>query len=132
MNIVDTESKARFEREFRALQRLRHENVVKVFETGEYEGRPYFTMQLVQGVPLDVFVGAAAGGADGRAAAGQDHLRALQYHHWMLQGPPVRHGLRLRALVVPWRCGGGGEEAPRHTARASWRGSYSLCPARAR
>ena len=64
MNIVDTESKVRFEREFRALKRLKHDNVVEVFEAGQHEGRPYFTMQLVDGVPLDVFVGAASGGAD--------------------------------------------------------------------
>jgi len=64
MNIVDEESKSRFDREFRALQRIAHDNVVQVYETGEYKGRPYFTMQLIEGVPLDVFVGAAAGGAD--------------------------------------------------------------------
>ena len=64
MNIVDTESKVRFEREFRALKRLKHDNVVEVFEAGQHEGRPFFTMQLVDGVPLDVFVGAASGGAD--------------------------------------------------------------------
>jgi serine/threonine protein kinase len=64
MNIMDDEGKLRFDREFRALQRLEHDNVVEVFEKGEFESRPFFTMQLVKGMPLDVWVGSAGGGAD--------------------------------------------------------------------
>ncbi|MDE0883129.1 MAG: serine/threonine protein kinase, partial [Myxococcota bacterium] len=64
MNIMDDEGKLRFDREFRALQRLEHDNVVEVFEKGEFDSRPFFTMQLVKGTPLDVWVGSVGGGAD--------------------------------------------------------------------
>jgi serine/threonine protein kinase len=64
MNLLDEVSKRRFVREYRALRRLAHDNVVAVDAIGEFEGRPYFTMELIEGVPLDVFVGAASGGGD--------------------------------------------------------------------
>ncbi len=42
----------RFKREFRALSRLRHENIVRVDDYGEYRGHPYFAMEFVQGQDL--------------------------------------------------------------------------------
>ena len=42
----------RFRREFRALSRLDHDNVLKVYESGVYEGRPYFVMELLEGEEL--------------------------------------------------------------------------------
>jgi predicted ATPase len=39
----------RFRREFRALHRLDHPNVLHVFETGTYDDRPYFVMERVGG-----------------------------------------------------------------------------------
>ena len=42
----------RFRREFRALSRLDHPNVLKVFEGGIFEGRPYFVMELLRGRDL--------------------------------------------------------------------------------
>jgi serine/threonine-protein kinase len=43
---------ARFQREAEAVARLRHPNVVQVHDAGELEGRPYFTMELVEGGTL--------------------------------------------------------------------------------
>ncbi|MBI3722890.1 protein kinase [bacterium] len=43
----------RFRREARALAGLRHPNVVAVHEVGEIEGIPYFTMEFIEGLPLD-------------------------------------------------------------------------------
>lgn len=43
------ESALRFKREFRAIRRVVHPNVVRVFEAGEYRGSPYFSMELVDG-----------------------------------------------------------------------------------
>jgi serine/threonine-protein kinase len=42
----------RFRRETAALACLRHPNVVQVFDAGDVEGRPYFTMELVEGGSL--------------------------------------------------------------------------------
>jgi len=42
----------RFHREFRALSRLDHPNVLKVHDSGLYAGRPYFAMELLEGEDL--------------------------------------------------------------------------------
>lgn len=42
----------RFKREFRALSRLRHENIVRVDDYGDIQGHPYFTMEYVEGRDL--------------------------------------------------------------------------------
>ena len=42
----------RFKREFRALSRLRHENIVRVDDYGDVQGHPYFTMEYVDGRDL--------------------------------------------------------------------------------
>ena len=47
----------RFEREYRALTRIDHPNVVRVYRYGETaEGQPYLIMELLQGVPAQVRV----------------------------------------------------------------------------
>jgi serine/threonine-protein kinase len=43
---------ARFRRETAALACLRHPNVVQVFDAGAVDGRPYFSMELVEGGTL--------------------------------------------------------------------------------
>ena len=42
----------RFQREAEAVAALRHPNVVQVYDSGEAAGRPYFTMELVEGGSL--------------------------------------------------------------------------------
>ena len=42
----------RFRRETAALACLRHPNIVQVYDAGDVEGRPYFTMELVEGGSL--------------------------------------------------------------------------------
>jgi serine/threonine-protein kinase len=42
----------RFRRETAALAYLRHPNVVQVYDAGDVEGRPYFTMELIDGGSL--------------------------------------------------------------------------------
>jgi hypothetical protein len=43
----------RFRAEAQSMARLRHPNIVTVHETGEYEGRPYFIMGLIDGKSLN-------------------------------------------------------------------------------
>ncbi len=49
MNSADLD---RFRVEAQSMARLRHPNIVTVHETGEYQGRPYFIMELIDGKSL--------------------------------------------------------------------------------
>ncbi|MFH1463827.1 MAG: protein kinase [Pseudomonadota bacterium] len=50
---VDSEEvRGRFQREFRALSRLDHPNVIQVYEAGLMGDRPYYTMELLAGHDL--------------------------------------------------------------------------------
>ncbi len=44
--------RARFQREAEAVAGLRHPNIVQVYDVGECDGRPYFTMEYVEGGSL--------------------------------------------------------------------------------
>ncbi|MGC8638963.1 MAG: serine/threonine-protein kinase, partial [Isosphaeraceae bacterium] len=52
--LVDARTKRRFEREARSAARLHHTNIVPVFGVGEHDGLPYYVMQYIQGLGLDV------------------------------------------------------------------------------
>jgi tetratricopeptide (TPR) repeat protein len=51
--LVRPEWKSRFQAEAAALARLDHPNIVRVFDSGEHLGLPYFTMEYVAGGNLD-------------------------------------------------------------------------------
>src|SRR5689334_19626043 len=43
----------RFRREIDVLRTLKHDHIVRLFEDGLYEGRPYLVMEYVDGLSLD-------------------------------------------------------------------------------
>ena len=56
----DADCRARFKREAQAAAKLDHPNIVSVFEVGEFQGRPFFSMQHVEGQTLkEVLTGKA-------------------------------------------------------------------------
>jgi len=48
----DADCRARFKSETQAAARLDHPNIVAVHEVGEYQGRPFFSMQHIEGQSL--------------------------------------------------------------------------------
>ena len=74
---------ARFEAERQALALMDHPNIAKVFDAGATEqGRPYFVMEYVQGVPITEY-------CDRQRLGTRERLRA------------VHAGLRRRAARPP-------------------------------
>jgi len=46
----------RFHREIQALSLLDHEGIVRLHDVGHHNGRTYFTMELLRGLPLEAFI----------------------------------------------------------------------------
>src|SRR5262245_38173067 len=46
------DERERFGREAEAVAALRHPNLVQIFDAGDWAGRPYFTMELIEGGSL--------------------------------------------------------------------------------
>ena len=51
----DEDCRARFKREAQAAAKLNHPNIVTIHEVSEYQGRPYFAMEHVEGRSLREF-----------------------------------------------------------------------------
>ena len=49
---LDPKAARRLAREFETLQNLSHPNVVRVYDTGVFQGYPYLAMELVEGLTL--------------------------------------------------------------------------------
>lgn len=54
-------AEARFGQEIRLCQSLNHPNLVQVFDSGTWNGRLYFTMELLGGIDLREYMGLAPG-----------------------------------------------------------------------
>jgi non-specific serine/threonine protein kinase/serine/threonine-protein kinase len=73
---------ARFESERQALAVLDHPNIAKVFDAGMAEnGRPYFVMEYVEGLPITEYCDAGRLSIDRRLSLFVDVCRAVQHAH---------------------------------------------------
>ena len=72
---------ARFRGEAEALARLEHPNIVRIYEVGEYEGRPYFALEFVTGGSLEAKLHGAPQPARQAAALVETLARAVQAAH---------------------------------------------------
>jgi eukaryotic-like serine/threonine-protein kinase len=72
---------ARFRAEAEAVAKLLHSNIVQIFETGECEGRPYFSLEFVEGGSLDKRMSQSP--TSPRAAAGlvETLARTMEFAH---------------------------------------------------
>jgi serine/threonine protein kinase/Tfp pilus assembly protein PilF len=54
----DEESRTRFRREAQAAAKLKHANIVTIYEVSEYRGRPFFAMEHIEGQSLRELISA--------------------------------------------------------------------------
>jgi serine/threonine protein kinase len=54
--VISPSNMGRFEREFRSIARLEHPNIVKVYDFGVHQDRPFFSMELLDGTDLRRFI----------------------------------------------------------------------------
>jgi serine/threonine-protein kinase len=46
-DLPDEEARARFRAEYEILARLRHPNIVQIYEAGERNGLPFFSLEMI-------------------------------------------------------------------------------------
>jgi serine/threonine protein kinase/tetratricopeptide (TPR) repeat protein len=92
---------ARFEAERQALALMEHPNIAKVLDAGATpEGRPYFVMELVKGVPITKYCDDQRLGVRGRLVLFADVCRAVQHAH---QKGVIHRDLKpSNVLVAPY------------------------------
>ncbi|MBL8917843.1 MAG: serine/threonine protein kinase [Myxococcaceae bacterium] len=73
---LDPRAARRLAREFETLQHLSHPNVVRVYDTGVFQGYPYLAMELVEGLTLRHYLSLS----DEDLASDQGLVRAISLH----------------------------------------------------
>jgi WD40 repeat protein/tetratricopeptide (TPR) repeat protein/tRNA A-37 threonylcarbamoyl transferase component Bud32 len=71
----------RFRAEARTVARLRHPNIVQIYEVGEHDGRPFFSLEYLEGGTLGESLKGRPQPPRGAAAVVERLARAVQYAH---------------------------------------------------
>jgi serine/threonine protein kinase len=77
--LASRQQRDRFRIETEAVARMQHTNIIHIHEVGEHAGRPYFVMELVEGVALDKYLAGQPWPA--RPAAELVRILALAVQH---------------------------------------------------
>ncbi|MFN0243095.1 MAG: protein kinase domain-containing protein [Planctomycetota bacterium] len=89
-----TRSLERFRREGQALARIAHPGVVRIHETGLFDGRPYIAMERVEGTSLAAHIAAARERMHGAGLAPRDALDLPG------EGPSLERAVRVVARTA--------------------------------
>ncbi len=79
--LAGSEQVDRFQTEARAIARMQHPNIVQIYEIGEHEGRPFFSLELVDGGNLAHRTGGTAIPARQAAELVVTLARVIDYAH---------------------------------------------------
>jgi serine/threonine protein kinase len=78
---ASVEDRKRFRAEAEAVARLQHANIVQIYEVGESEGHPYFSLEFVEGLTLAKQLAGKAIAAEEAATLVETLARAVHYAH---------------------------------------------------
>ena len=78
---VDAESLARFQREAEAVAKLQHPNIVQIYEIGDRDGLPFFSLEFVEGGSLDRIVSGQPFPSRHVAGLAETIARAMHFAH---------------------------------------------------
>jgi len=78
---LDAKQVRRFKREAESVARLRHDNVIQIYEVGQVASTHYFAMELVEGRPLDAALGRDRDAILRAATIARDAARGLAHAH---------------------------------------------------
>lgn len=81
---LDPRAARRLAREFETLQKLSHPNIVRVYDTGVFQGYPYLAMELVEGLTLRHYLSLS----DEDLASDQGLVRAIMLHREAMNDAP--------------------------------------------
>src|SRR5262249_10493640 len=79
--LAGPQERARFRIEAEAAARVRHPNVVTIYEVGEHQGRAYFAMEFAEGGSLDRYLGGQPQSALPAAELVRTLALAVQHAH---------------------------------------------------
>jgi WD40 repeat protein len=91
------QERARFQREAEAVASLRHANIVQVYDVGDHEGWPYFTMELLEGGSLAQSLAGTPQPARPTAALMTTLAEAMQVAH---RGGIVHRDLKPASILL--------------------------------
>jgi tetratricopeptide (TPR) repeat protein/tRNA A-37 threonylcarbamoyl transferase component Bud32 len=91
------DERTRFQREAEAVAALKHPNIVQIHDSGELDGRQYFTMEYVDGGSLAQFLSGIPQPARRAAAMAETLARAVQIAH---QGGIVHRDLKPSNVLL--------------------------------
>jgi serine/threonine-protein kinase len=80
-DFAHAEELARFQTEAEAAARLQHPTIVQVYEIGEHDGKPFFTMEYVEGGSLAQAINGTPQPVQRAAALVETLARAMHYAH---------------------------------------------------
>jgi tetratricopeptide (TPR) repeat protein len=78
---ASAQERARFHAEARAVARLRHPNIIQIHQVGDWDGCPFFSMELVDGESLDKKFGGAGASPNESARLVETIARAMHHAH---------------------------------------------------
>jgi eukaryotic-like serine/threonine-protein kinase len=73
--------KSNFKQEWQILANLNHQGIAKIYDAGIFEGLPYFVMEYVEGIPIDLYCDYNALSVDQRLQLFKTVCKTVQYAH---------------------------------------------------